>query len=464
MKRLSAAVVFVSAFVLFAWTLLERDPPNISESDQVFYHSIAYDLHRYGVFSNGIWGPAGHANQAPPAGMMYVPLYPAVIWAGMQVDARFAEAIACANQIRSDPSAPRHCVPYTRPLMLAHALFLALGILAISLAGFLIIPHRWAFPLTAVLATAGTFSHAGLFIYLMTEPLSFCLYSLTTLAFIAAMKKPGPLVFALTGVALGLLVLTRPAFLLLAALLPILMLWGPWRSQHRRRIIGHALILVACVELTLLPWQARNYWSVGKFGLSEEYGAVNVISRFGYNHMTLRDGLLAFPAALPQIGVSITRAVFGETERSGWGWGEDSLYGAGSRRVFELRQTYGSLDPILLRLVLEEMRENWWRYLLTTIPIAWTGLWIGKTWGLIFIPILFVSLVHATRRRQPMLLAYSIPALVMVVAHAALSNHSVRFNIGLIGPISVGAAYFFLCIVWQHFLSLNMQPRQGAST
>lgn len=450
MKRLALlAASWICVFVVLAGTLLSRDPPNITESDQVFYHSIAYDLDRYGVFSNGVWGPAGRDTQPPPAGMMYMPLYPALVWLGMKLDPRLAAAVTCANQARQHPTVQQTCDAYTRPMMWIHALLLSIGVIAVAVAGAMIVPGAWVFPLTAIIAAAGVYSHAGLFSFMMTEALTFCLYSLAMLAFIAAIKTPRPLFFALSGAALALLVLDRPSFIILAPLLPALVMFKYWSRGAVRALLAKSLVFLICFEAVLLPWQARNYLSVGKFGLSEEYGAFNIVVRFGYNQMTLAGGLIGFPAALPQIGLPLTRALFGEDapRALGWGWNEDSLYGAGGRRAFALRGEYGRLDPVIAHVVIEELRTNWWRYLLTTIPIAWTSMWVGQTWGLILIPIFAFVLFYQVRRRETLLLYYSAPALTMILAHAAFANHAVRFNIGFIGPVSVAAAYFLLHIV-----------------
>ena len=444
MKRILLIVIgWICVFAFFANTLLSRDTKPLLDYDQAFYHSIAFDLHRHNVYSNGVWMPPGNEGRPPAPGMMYMPLYPLMIWGSMQIDKRFAAAIACVNQLRQDRSPQSSCENYNRPMMILHALFLSIGILAIALAAQWITSSPWLFPLTLLIATLGAFSHANLLSYMMTESLTLCLYSLAMLAFIAVVTTPRPILFALSGATLGLLVLTRPSFLALAVLLPALLMFRHWSNGKAGSLIARILLFLVCFEAVLLPWQTRNYLSVGKFGLSEEYGAFNIIVRFGYNQMPLAVGLIAFTAALPQIGVPMTSALFGnDTPKPGWGWTDDTLYGAGGRKAFELRGTYGRLDPIIYRVVADELRENWWRHLLTTIPIAWTGLWIGQTWGLLLIPIFGVVLLHQLRRRQYLLIYYSAPALAMIIAHAAFANHAVRFNIGFIGPVSIAATLF----------------------
>jgi hypothetical protein len=49
--------------------------------------------------------------------------------------------------------------------------------------------------------------------------------------------------------------------------------------------------------------------------------------------------------------------------------------------------------------------------------------------------------VRAARQSQPLLLLYAAPAIVMLGLHAAVANQSTRYNLILIGPFSVGAAW-----------------------
>jgi hypothetical protein len=55
-----------------------------------------------------------------------------------------------------------------------------------------------------------------------------------------------------------------------------------------------------------------------------------------------------------------------------------------------------------------------------------------------------VACVQAIRRPAPLFLMYSVPPLLMVGLHAAVANHYPRYNLGLIGPIAVGSAWFMV--------------------
>jgi hypothetical protein len=119
----------------------------------------------------------------------------------------------------------------------------------------------------------------------------------------------------------------------------------------------------------------------------------------------------------------------------------DSFFELGRRRRVELTEAHKKLDPIMGELAREEMRRDWWRHLLSSIPLAWCGLWVSGLWSVVLLPLFAASLVAAWRRGKPLFLLYAVPALVLVGVHGVLANHYPRYNLGLIGPIAAGAAW-----------------------
>ena len=59
---------------------------------------------------------------------------------------------------------------------------------------------------------------------------------------------------------------------------------------------------------------------------------------------------------------------------------------------------------------------------------------------LLLLPLFAVSVLRAVRAREPNLIFYAAPAVLMLALHAAVTNHYTRYNFILIGPYSVGAA------------------------
>src|SRR5206468_1721760 len=121
-------------------------------------------------------------------------------------------AVDCNVENVAGRRSASECEAYARPVRLIHAAFLAVGVFAIALAAELILELALAFWLTAVFAAAALLPDADLFSFVMTESLTFCLYSLASLAVIRSIKAPGLGRFLVAGALLGLLVLTRAAY------------------------------------------------------------------------------------------------------------------------------------------------------------------------------------------------------------------------------------------------------------
>src|SRR5262249_22565949 len=62
------------------------------------------------------------------------------------------------------------------------------------------------------------------------------------------------------------------------------------------------LAFAAATIVVIGPWIIRNHISVGKWGLTEEYGSAVLIERFAYNDMTIREFFTAFPYCTPGLG------------------------------------------------------------------------------------------------------------------------------------------------------------------
>src|SRR5690606_12175141 len=85
--------------------------------------------------------------------------------------------------------------------------------------------------------------------------------------------------------------------------------------------------------------------------------------------------------------------------------------------------------------------ERGLQYMLVSIPLAWCGLWAGWIAGFLFVPAFALALWRAVRQGDWMFLFYAAPAVAMLGLHALLANHYTRYNLALIGPYAVGAAW-----------------------
>jgi len=119
----------------------------------------------------------------------------------------------------------------------------------------------------------------------------------------------------------------------------------------------------------------------------------------------------------------------------------DSLFHVGRGRRDALVEEHGRLDPLIGGIVRDEMRADWWRHLLVGIPLAWCGMWAGWIVSVVLVPLFGWACMRAWRQSQPLLLLYAAPAIAMLCLHAMVANHYTRYNLILIGPFAVGAAW-----------------------
>jgi hypothetical protein len=199
------AMLALMAFLVLAGALASRPARSLMDFDQPFYITIAYDLDRHGVFSNGIFSGVDSAEAAPPAGMFFGPVYPLLVLAAMQIDFRFAAAVRCNVEADRNHDDTARCEPYATPMRIIHALLLALGVLAIAAAGEQMYRRKPVFWLAGGFATIALVAEADIFSFVMTESITFALYSAFALTIVFAWTTARLRYFILAGGLLGIL-------------------------------------------------------------------------------------------------------------------------------------------------------------------------------------------------------------------------------------------------------------------
>jgi 4-amino-4-deoxy-L-arabinose transferase-like glycosyltransferase len=436
--------LFVLALVILGGLIVSQPTRNLQDFDEPFYVTLAYDLDRYGVFSNGPFSGMDDTAAAPPAGMFFGPVYPALVAAVMKLDPRFAAAARCSVEANRGHRDIATCDPYDLPMRLLNALLLAIAVVAIALAAELIFRRRAVFLLAGLCALVALACEAGAFSYIMTESMIFALYSVFMLAIVLAWRSGRTGLFILAGVLLGLLCLTKPSYLILFPIVAALSFaYLYWLSDPRRpQALGRVLAFSLAFACVVGAWVARNVGSVGKLGFTEEYGAAVLIERFAYNDMGLREFFQAFPYCTPGLGEVVFDPVYGTDSMHRFTYHtEGSFFHVGRGRRDALVAQYGRLDPLIAGIIGDEMRHDWWRHVLVSIPLLWCGLWAGWLASLVLVPLFVWACIRAVRTRQPLLLFYAAPAAVMLGLDALIGNHYTRYNLILIGPYAVGAAW-----------------------
>ena len=467
MKKLSpigSRIAFaLTVFLVLAAAILTRPPKPLDEFDQPFYLTVAYDLMHHGVFSNGFVSLGNTAGAMPSPGMFFGPLYPSLIAGVTEIDARFAKTVDCGAETYRAKRSATECDVYVRPMLLIHALLLTLGVVAVARAAELLFADRGIFYLTGVVATGALLADANQFSFLMTESMTFSLYALAMLAMVLGWTTSKSRYFVVAGFGFGVLCLARFSFLAAALVMPALIAINsrfvvrPHRGWAAVGVLGFVLAFLAVI----VPWATRNAISAGKFALTEEYGSVTLVERFAYDQMTLREFALAFPYCLPKIGPDIVGYTFGPDTMARFQYDlPNSFYAIGVAHRDALTEQFTRIDPIIGEVVRNEMNDNWWRYILVSIPLAWCGMWVGGWLGLVIVPLFAVACVAAHRRSKPLLLLYVTPALVMLGLHAALASFYTRYNLALIGPFSAAAAWLIVLIVTRWRYSTAVAPRR----
>jgi hypothetical protein len=437
--------IFVVSLLAIGLSILSRPEWKLRDFDQVFYVTIAYDLDRYGIFSDGIFDPVDSSVQPAKPGMFFGPVFPVIVRAAMKLDSRFADAVRCSVDSDRGHRDESTCEAYELPIRILNILLLAIGAAAAGLAAELMFQRiPWMFVFADLFATAALASEGQIFSFVMTESAIFAIYSVFAWLLLRALMQPTAIRFIIAGATLGILALTKPSFVvLLPAGLALVFGSGYWiRNNSMNLLARHLLAFAFAFACIVAPWMTRNYASVGKFGLTKEYASAALVERFSYDDMTALEFFLAFPYCTPAIGDLFFDKIYGADSMHRFVYHTpESFFHTGRDRRDALIEQNGQIDPLIGQLIREEMASNWWRYLLVNIPLAWCGMWPGGIVTLLLLPLFGMAVVKAVRARKPDLLFYATPAVLMLVLDAAVGNHYTRYNLILIVPYSVGAAW-----------------------
>jgi 4-amino-4-deoxy-L-arabinose transferase-like glycosyltransferase len=435
--------LFFVTLVILGALIVSKPIRNLQDFDEPYYVTLAYDLDRYNVFSNGPFSNVDDTMTRPPAGMFFGPVYPALVAAVMKLDAHFADAARCSVEADRDHRNIASCDPYDLPMRLLNAVLLAIAVIAIASTAELIFRTRWIFLVTGVCTLIALAIEANIFSYIMTESTLFCLFSVVMYMMTRSLRTGRIWHLTLSGLLLGVLCLTKPSYLVLFPVIGgILLLYFYRRAavQPRHLLRGMAAFSLAFACL-VGGWVARNAVSVGKVGFTEEYGATSIIERFAYDDMTVREFFQAFPYCTPGLGNLAFDPVYGTDSMYRFTyWKPGSFFHIGRDRRDALVAQYGRLDPQISGIIRDELRTNWWRYLLVSVPLAWCGLWAGWLAALVMVPLFVWACVRCLRGRQPLFPLYAAPAMVMLGLDALIGNHYTRYNLILIGPYAMGTA------------------------
>jgi hypothetical protein len=245
---------------------------------------------------------------------------------------------------------------------------------------------------------------------------------------------------ALSSVMLGLLVLTKAAFLYWIVVLAVgLGVYTVYKLRTQRYLIGVAALLILPAVLLSGMWMVRNYQQFGEFKVAGREGLVLAL-RAEFTYMTSREYIASFaffstPALKPWLLMLFDPSDYHRLDRD-----DDATY---FRRTMNMESEvaaraisqYGlsdvssrvEFDQMITAAALSIIRENWHKHALLTLTFAYRGsfVYVGPhviqygsappvvSWLINYIPRLVVLV----------LAIFYFPAFLWVVGRAAVNKH-----------------------------------------
>jgi len=300
---------------------------------------------------------------------------------------------------------------------------------------------------------------------MMSDVAAAAMLTAATALLVAAWRNRRISAFVSAGLAFGLVALIKAAFLyvfvgLLVALLCLALLG---RSDLRRGIAGIGALAVA-FAVAVVPWMARNYFTLGDFQLSERGGIVLLV-RAMKNEMTADEYKGAWyvwaPERLrPMIGAGLE---FSERDLQRGGrlqrlnrtaqadFHDDDvaaeLAGAPEKAISFYRKARAervklarlaepdaaspttNVEAALTERALTMIAENPARHLATTPLFLWRGAFFA-------FPMLTMALLYALWRREFALGVLALPAFGLVLFYALFSHFIGRYSVPA-SPVAV---------------------------
>ena len=271
--------------------------------------------------------------------------------------------------------------------------------------------------------------YANLF---MTEILIVFLYSSWLLLLILILRSQRWYWFALLGVNLGLLCLTRPEYhyLFLASVIG-----GAGFCAWKKKAFFMQVLLIFCLGYYSVvgSWQLRNLYHFQDPAITSNYGSIVLAYRTAYNRMSWTEWAVAFVYWFPDVGDSIAERLFEARHYEKLGFDAGSYYAKTSLEIInELETNTTSPDQAMSYLLTHEILGQFFKHCMVSLPIFWRGIFIGKYWGVLGLACFLLLMAYFPRPTVRRLYLLSLPAWFLVGLHAFVSVNVTRYNLVLL--------------------------------
>lgn len=464
MIRLQPTIFHVSLVIALTaisglFHITERGPV----ADEEFYLNFAYTLYKDNVFGK----TAAPGLPAEPAANV-APILPFFVSVLMRADKELANTVECnlfSNGEKCEGSF--NTIKYAELALLAICLGIV-WLLLYRMSDSLLLSYL---TILIVLISGSPYFYIDHF---LTESIYFPMACIFALVFAKALANKEAYMLAIASVLIGMLALTRPTFfylffiLLAFSLLYIFILYRRIALSHKVTLIFSFIIPFA---LVVSPWLARNYYNFDRPSITLGYGDKALSSRLAHNKMTDKEYLYGWIYWLPDFGDSLARDLFGKDAIKRFDHNnpysfllhERSLLLAevqeNINRSKSVSNFQGTASPerwLINRYIIGDL----YNHIKVTMLMAWRGVFVEKYFGLFGLLFLLWGLTNGLKQHVgPHFFLISLPPLILLFFHAAISFSIPRYNILLILPMSIAMSAAF-CSLYQHLTKIRMQPSE----
>lgn len=399
------------------------------------YEHYALSLSKWGSY--GII--TGDSGSPPPPAMGRAPVYPIFQAAMMRLNnADFAWG-ECYQQLGLQCELRPQLLPLVQ---------LALAVLVV----FLIFEMSLILGARAPIALLVTVAAAPPYLFLVyehqvSEAIAMPLFGLISYCLMLwFVQGAGVRVLLVAGIALGLLALTRIAYVYALPCVAVAIFFLP-KAQNtirpRRRALAAAGFSL-CFLVVVVPWYVRNAIVFGQVSIGESGAAGALAQRVSYNRMTFREGLAGIVYFMPGYGDQLATVLFPPDVWSKYDFNNPQGFRQTGRALLQRQATLHPDPGDLRRFLLGEMFRSPVRHALVSIPLSIDGV----RYVFLFLPLAVLGFVVSNCRRA-LLGALSL-ALYTFLFHAAVTHFRARYGLPLLFA-AVPLAAFGLDYIYRRF-------------
>lgn len=423
---------------------ISRENILFPSADALLYLSIAVDLVKTGIFTDGYFQKIAEYIGPQGQGMFFPPLYPFFLSTVMHFDPGFYQMAQCL--VIEENRLNNICELSMKGLIISQAIIASCSLFMIWLSAYIITKNKrtsWCAMFLAALAQA----YAYYATQALNENLVFPLFSAFCLFLVLGIQTKNWKYFLVSGVTIGILSLTRPSYLYIAYMglfcAALFFLWGLIRNNkgcyQTTRLL---LVLFIGFAATLAPWSMRNASLFNQYTISSGYAPFILVQRVAYNQMTPKEWLVSFVYGLPDFGDNLAEKYFNETDYKRFRYDEPTgFYYQGNGPLKEqLTEDAGGRKNLLSHLLKNYVLGDLLKHVMVTFSLVWSGMWVSKYWGLIAIPIFLAVTGKCLAVQKYDLILYSIPAWFMLGLNAFTSVNVVRYNLVMIPCLAIAVA------------------------